>query len=179
MIELLESQFGTIKIYYNRTSRRISLKFNTDGSLKITAPVRTSKRLIARFLDQSAVEINAMIQKFRQQKQYLPGMAISKTCLLKLEYDATLNEPVVKIRPNFLVVCLPFGAKVQDEAVQSLIRPQIQKILRREAKEILLPRVHFLAEKTVLHSIKLNCVTMVRVGVVVGQRLRQSILILL
>lgn len=147
MVETFDSQFGPIKLYRGRSYRRISLKFSPSGDLKLTAPLAVPKFAIGKFLENDALEIERMIQQHRRQKQYLPGMAISKTCLLKLEYDAKLAKPEVKIRPNFLVLRLPFDMNVKDEAAQHLVRAQIPKILRREAKEILVPRLKYLAKQ--------------------------------
>ena len=147
MIEIIDSQFGQIKVYYSRSYRKISLKFNPDGDLKITAPLGLSRRWINLFLNDHQLEIEQFLQEHRRQKQYLPGAVISKTCLLKLEYDAKIATPEIKVRPNFLVVRLPFGIDIKQEDIQALIRQRIVRILRREAKDILIPRLRFLAKQ--------------------------------
>ena len=147
MTETLESEFGPIAIYRRRGCSRISFRMGTNGQPKITAPLGVSKLILKRFLSQSHQQIAQIIQEHRAKNCYLPGMVNGKTNLLKLEYSGDLTSPQVKIRPNFLVVRLPFEGQISDEAVQAVIRPQVQKILRQDARQLLIPRLEFLAKQ--------------------------------
>lgn len=147
MTEVLDSEFGTIVVYRRRGASRVSFRMGTNGQPKITAPLGTPKMVLQLFLKTSRQQIAQIINQHRAKNQYLPGMTIGKTHLLKLEYDYNLTEVVVTTRPNFLVVRLPFGRQPTDEAIQAMIRPQVQKILKKEARQLLLPRLQFLAKQ--------------------------------
>ena len=147
MSETLKSSFGTIVIKRRQRTRCLSLKLNTVGQLQLTAPPLMPKFLMRQFLEQSREQIIMMISDYQEKHLYQPGMVIGKTHLLKVEYDQALKTCEFKLRPNFLVARLPFGVKIEDEAVQSELRPLVQKILRKQAKLILLPRLMHLAKK--------------------------------
>ncbi len=122
-------------------------QIDTDGCPKLSAPLAVSKAFLMSFLQQSREEIAKIINEHQAKKLYLPGALIGKTHLLKLDFKAELTAPQLKIRPNFLVVSLPFGFKIEDQSVQAAIRPFVKKILQKDAKEILLPRLEFLARQ--------------------------------
>lgn len=147
MTEVLDSEFGPIIVHRRRGANRVSFRIATNGQPKITAPLGLPKMMLKMFLRQSRAQISQIITEYRAKKSYLPGMIIGKTHLLKVEYDPLLIKPEVKLRPNFLVVRLPSDSQPEDEAVQDIIRPQVKKILKKDAKQILLPRLEFLAKQ--------------------------------
>lgn len=147
MAEVLDSEFGLIAVYRRRGLNRVSFRIGTDGKPRITAPLGVSKSQLKVFLRSSQQQIAQIINQHRAKNQYLPGMVIGKTHLLKVEYDNSLKQPLAMIRPNFLVVRMPFDLQPADEAVQAVVRPQVQKILRKEARQLLLPRLRFLADQ--------------------------------
>lgn len=146
MTEVLDSEFGPIIIYRRRGASRVSFRIGTNGQPKLTAPLSTPKAILKLFLRTSRDQIAQIINQHRAKNQYLPGMTIGKTHLLKIEYDNKLNQPTAVIRPNFLVVRMSFDQQPTEEAIQSIIRPQVQKILKKEARQILIPRLRFLAD---------------------------------
>lgn len=147
MTETLDSEFGTIAVYRRRGATRISFRMGTNGQPKITAPFGVPKLALKIFLRTSHAQIAKIINDHRAKNHYLPGMVIGKTHLLKLEYDAGLAQCQIKVRPNFLVVRLPMDRQIEDESVQVQIRPYVKKLLKKQAKEILLPRLAFLARE--------------------------------
>lgn len=147
MTEVLETEFGPIVIHRRRGANQLSFRIGTNGQPRVTAPLGTSKTILKLFLRTSRDQIAQIINQYRAKNQYLPGATIGKTHLLKVEYDSRLLAPEVKLRPNFLVARLPFSQELTDETVQSIIRLQVQKILKKEARQILIPRLQFLAKQ--------------------------------
>lgn len=141
--QIVDDEFGPIKISRRKGGSRVSLRQDQFGQLKITAPSWLSQRQIIRFVNERRLAVRELIAKQTKQK-YIDGQAIGKNHLLKVEPSDKLS---VTIRPNFLVVNLPPKYRLDEPEVQTLISQSVAKILRQQSRHYLPERLAYLAQK--------------------------------
>lgn len=141
---LFDAEFGEIRLRQARSLTRLSIRLRPDGKLQLSAPFLVSRRELSRFIDNNRLPIRQILDDHRRRKAYLDGQPIGKNHLLKVEPAKQLE---VIARSNFLVVKLPTDRTIEDAVVQDLIRAQVVKILRLQARHYLPDRLAFFAKK--------------------------------
>ncbi len=141
---LEDSEFGLIKITRSYASRRLSIRLDASGNLKITTPYLVRDKQIMSFLEDNRSAIRKSLVNRPNKTVYKEGHVIGKNHLLKIEIGEPGN---VTVRPNYLVVRLPDASLITDDNIQSLIRQKISKVLRQQAKNYLPERLTYLAKK--------------------------------
>lgn len=141
---LFDQEFGEIKLRQARSFSRISIRLDSDGCLKISAPKWVSERQLKKFIDQNRDAIRQIATQHHQRHIFLSGQKIGKTHLLKVE---SANRLEIVIRTNFLVVRLEPGQDLAMPEIQAALRPYVLKILRWQAKHYLPERLAYFARK--------------------------------
>ena len=141
---LFDDEFGEIKLRQSRSLTRLSIRLRPDGKLQLSAPFLVGRHELNRFINSKRLPIRRMLNDPRRRQAYLAGQPIGKNHLLKVE-PADRLEAIT--RPNFLIVKLPPEHKIDDKIVQDLIRTQVVKILRLQARHYLPDRLAFFAKK--------------------------------
>lgn len=78
---------------------------------------------------------------------YSSGDAIGQSHKLAIVHSSTANDTSTKVRSRTLIVTLPPDANPLDDKIQLIIRDEVAKILRREAKAYLPKRLATLAKR--------------------------------
>ncbi len=137
---------GEIILTKSKTTRQITARVNLSGQLKITCPQFYPDRGLKRFIKTHQTDLAKLLDGYRQVNFYNHGDLIGKTCQIKLVPSGN-EQPQAYQRNNYLIVELKPPTTIDQPHVQSLIREQVKKILRKQAKDYLPQRLDFLAKK--------------------------------
>ncbi len=144
----LETDFGSIKLNHPSRTRKISIKVDLNGQLKINCPTNYSKRKLQQFIKNNQSQIQALIDHYYQNFSYQDGDKIGKTRLLKIIIDQDTNQPIFKLKQNFLTVFVNSDQQFHQPETQMELKKQIKKALKKDAKAYLTPRINFLAKQS-------------------------------
>lgn len=145
--ELTDPEFGVIAIRRSAMSHSIRVRVAPDGRLRASMPPLAPLFLLKRMLNSSRDEIRDMITQSSPSVTYRNGDMIGKSHTLVLRPSASLTTPKAHRSGTQLIIELPNDTSTDDPSLQRLIRDEVIKILRREAKAYLPRRLKFLAEK--------------------------------
>lgn len=143
MQTIVDKRLGEIVIGRSRRSRSITARVTPQGILKLTCPYFTPSALINFFIIQN-IEKLIKLKQIANSKIYTEGQIIGKTHKLKTTSSKVTS---IFVRNNFLIVELSPSDKLSDETIQSLIKKEVAKILRTQAKAYLPHRISYLAQK--------------------------------
>lgn len=143
MQTIVDKRLGEIVIGRSRRSRSITARVTPQGILKLTCPYFTPSALINFFIIQN-IEKLIKLKQIANSKIYTDGQIIGKTHKLKTTSSKLTS---IFVRNNFLIVELSPSDKLSDETIQSLIKKEVAKILRTQAKAYLPHRISYLAQK--------------------------------
>lgn len=143
MQTIVDKRLGEIVIGRSRRSRSITARVAPQGILKLTCPYFTPSALINFFIIQN-IEKLIKLKQIANSKIYTEGQIIGKTHKLKTTSSKVTS---IFVRNNFLIVELSPSDKLSDETIQSLIKKEVAKILRTQAKAYLPHRISYLAQK--------------------------------
>lgn len=143
MQTIVDKHLGEILISRSRRSRSMTARITPQGNLKLTCPYFTPKALINFFIAQNSEKLIELKQR-ANSKIYSEGEIIGKTHKLK---TIPAEKTSVFMRKNYLIVELSPTDKLSDSKVQNLVRKEVAKALRKQAKAYLPHRISFLANK--------------------------------
>ncbi len=146
-MKTIDSQFGPIKLHHPARTRKISIKVDLDGVLKMSAPVHYPKLALKSFIKLHQAQIKKLLDEYQAQFFYKEGDLIGKTRLLRMEIDSSIKNPKFRLKANSLTVVLNERQQFDHPEVQAELKKQVKKALKKDAKIILIPRVNFLAKK--------------------------------
>ena len=145
-----DSEFGTVKIRRLKNTRNIRMRFEPGGNLSVCAPRLTPVIFIKQTLNNS----RESLRKLRQSEKsttYHDGQSISKNHRIAVVKTNLQNKPSVKVIRQSIIVYLPSDYEIQDASVQRLIKSQVAKVLRVEAKAYLPTRLRKLSKLDDFH----------------------------
>ncbi len=145
MPSFTDPEFGEIVVTKRRGARSVRIKIGTDGRYAATAPYYTPVLYIKQVVNASREELRKLAHNTSVARPYVDGQQIAKFHRLAVVPTGMVKRPAVKVERNRLLVYLPPVAKLADKVVQQLIRDEVAKILRREAKAYLPKRLKQLA----------------------------------
>ncbi len=148
-----DKEFGEIDIYYIKTARHIKIGLHVTGKLRATAPLRTPKMLIRQLVNTSRPSIRRMLEDQTSNATYSNGDRIGKRHALLVTTGAATS---IKREKSTIHLTLASGKSASDRDVQQMIRPEVIKALRKEAKEYLPQRLALLSEKLGYSYIKVK-----------------------
>ena len=141
--ELQDSEFGAIQVHRVRGRSSIGLKVTPAGVLRITMPPLTPLIMAKRLLESSRPSIRKLLQT-NTKTEFYDGMQLGKSHTLQTRNGAAFT---IKRTDRVLLVTLPDGVKLESQHVQSAVRAEVIRILRREAKHYLPKRLQHLAKQ--------------------------------
>jgi predicted metal-dependent hydrolase len=151
MSEIVDDEFGTIAVRRLSGSRSIRFSITSSGRLKATAPRLTPLFVVRQVVTSSRPELRKLFANPRIRTTYRDGQQIGATHKLAVVATQMINMPEVQTTRGTLIVRLPPSAHLEAPEVQQLIRDEIIKILRREAKQYLPGRLAELASEGGFH----------------------------
>jgi len=140
---------GEILIKKRKGSRRMTIRVNSEGNIRVTIPVYASFIMAEKFLE----EKKSWIEKtLRRMKARIPQKLIyTSENLPRTNYHEFIITPVkgdvlsFKLSQGLCEIFIPEKVDMKSEHSQQWIRKAIAETLRKEAKVILVNRVHELA----------------------------------
>lgn len=138
-------EFGEIVVHKRRGTRSVRIKMGTDGRLVATTPLYAPIIFVKQVVNTSRVALRDIIKEASPSISYAHGQRIGKQHTLAVVTTGMVTAPAVKTQRNALIVYLPSTADITSTDVQQLIRDEVAKILRREAKAHLPHRLQQLA----------------------------------
>lgn len=136
---------GEIVVHKRRGARNIRIRIGTDGRFLVSAPLYTPLIFIKKTVADSRDELLAMREKTPAHQIYRDGDTISQHHILRTVPTSMVARATVKTERNTLLVYLPPGETIEHRSAQRLIRDEVIKILRREAKAYLPQRLRSFA----------------------------------
>lgn len=147
MTSFIDAEFDEIIVHKRMGTRHVRIRIGTDGKLVVTAPRYTPLIYIKQVVNSSREDLRKMVAHTGSDQQYLEGQQVGKSHVLRTVKTSMVREPSVKVERQTLVVYLPAESALTDKPVQRLVRDEVIKILRREAKAYLPRRLKFLANE--------------------------------
>lgn len=147
MATFVDPEFGEITVNKRAGTRSVRIRVDTDGRLVATAPRYTPLIFVKQVVNSSREELRKLLHSAGGDIVYTEGQAVGKSHTLRTVQTSMTATPKVKIERQTLVVYLPPGTILTDSLVQRLVRDEVIKILRREAKAYLPRRLAWLASE--------------------------------
>lgn len=141
--QLIDNEFGVIKIRRSRIARNIRLRVDQRGNLGISLPLRAPLFLAKQLLESSRADIRQNLQTISKSRTVLRhGDLIGKTHKLVIIKGDVQKSRIIG---TTLEIALPENAAIESPEVQRYIRTAALKALRTQAKAYLTRRLHQLA----------------------------------
>lgn len=146
MPTITDSEFGEIIIRRNAKASHIKIRVAPDGKLRASLPMYTPIFMVKRMLKTSRKELREMLSEANSQSVYAPFQQIGKSHTL-IDRPGSVTKPSVSRHGQQIIVTRPDDVNFGDESMQRLIREEVKKALRIEAKSYLPRRLSYLADK--------------------------------
>jgi predicted metal-dependent hydrolase len=137
-----DDEFGEIDVRRIKTARAIKVGVTPAGKLRATMPPRAPLYLLKRLVKDSRSEVRALLERHVPKNHYESGMQIGKSHSLLIMNGPSLN---IAVQKTVITLALPDDIELSHPEVQQLIRQQVIKSLRKEAKSYLPRRLKTLA----------------------------------
>ncbi len=151
MQTITDQEFGDIRVKRVAGARHVRIKLATNGRFSVTAPSYTPLYFIRKFIDNSRDELRKMAAPKGLVTEYRDGQAIGKSHTLAVVPTGMVSAPTFLRQRQRLIVKLPLDTPVESADVQRLIRDEVAKVLRVEAKAHLPHRLRYLADTHGFH----------------------------
>lgn len=151
MPEIVDQEFGRITVRKLARSRSIRFSVATSGRLTASAPRFTPLFVVRQVLETSRPELRKLLENPKVRTVYHDGQQIGTHHTLAVVPTTMVSKPTTQTTRNTLIVKMPPRYKLGAAPVQQLIRDEVTKILRREAKQYLPDRLAELAEAGGFH----------------------------
>lgn len=146
MSDITDPEFGIVRIRRLKRASHVRVRIGTDGRYVITAPPLTPLIFIKRFINQSRDEIRALQDTpYHHIEHYADGQLVGKSHRIGVVNTGMVSAPTISRKKQVIIVQLPEHASIDDDDVQRLVRDEVIKALRVEAKAYLPKRLKSLA----------------------------------
>lgn len=142
---------GEILIKKRKGSRRMTIRVNNKGNIRVTIPIFASFIMAEKFLEEKKEWIKNTLKKMEDRRP--EKLIYTSENLPVTKYHEFIITPVKKDELSFRIsqglceIFIPENLDVNAEDSQQWIRKAIAETLRKEAKVILVNRVWELASK--------------------------------
>lgn len=141
---LNDEEFGDIQIRRIKTASAIKIGVGSSGQLRATMPPRAPLYLLKRLITSSRQPIRDLLARSLPDTVYESGMQVGKTHSLLITSGSTLS---ITRQGTTLAATVPEAMSTTSPDVQMMIRQEVIKALRKEAKSYLPRRLKMLAER--------------------------------
>lgn len=142
MNKIFDKEFGQIDIRRNLRSRTIKVSVTPAGNLRASLPTYAPVFLLQRFIKTSRLQLRTMLAKQKPPYLFSDGMTIGKSHRLVV---IASNATHAKRSGQTILLHLQQGHSLSDPVVEKIIRVEIVRALRVEAKAYLPKRLKYLA----------------------------------
>lgn len=146
MATITDEEFGTITLRRSAKASYVRIRVAPNGRLRASLPLYAPVFLVKRLIASSRSELREILREHQYKVVYAAGQPIGKSHLLTVREQAGRTSSCVR-HGRQLIVTLGNAAALHDPPVQHLIRDEVIKALRLEAKSYLPKRLAFLANK--------------------------------
>lgn len=155
MATITDDEFGTITLRRSARASHVRIRVAPDGHLRASLPMYAPAFLVKRLVKSSREQLRAMLEEHHQTAMFEQGMQIGKSHVLIIRPG---NRPSTKVTRHgqHIIVTLETGGDIANPVIQRLIRDEVIKAFRLEAKSYLPKRLAFLAEKLGYHYEKVR-----------------------
>lgn len=143
---LHDDEFGKVVVRRTRLSSQVRLRVAPDGSLRASLPPYAPLFLIKRLLSSNRDEIRKILKEANPNRQFSDGMQIGKSHKLLVSRSRAQEVSVKKSGLN-IEVRLTEDSELNNPKVERLIRDEMVKALRLEAKSYLPKRLEQIADR--------------------------------
>lgn len=144
MPDIQDSEFGTISVRKSAKSSAVRIRVAPNGTLRATLPLYTPTLFVKRLINSSRDELRALLKETQPDTLYQDGMQIGKSHTLLIRRGTHRS---VKRSGLQITMTLAVDDTVDQTDITNLIREQVIRALRIEAKSYLPKRLKFLADK--------------------------------
>lgn len=146
MAEITDDEFGTIVLRRSARASHVRIRVAPDGRLRASLPMYAPAFLVKRLVKASREQLRTMLEEHQSATIFENGMQIGKshTLIVRASPQSILT---VRRHAQQIIVSLPEEEDLHTPPVQRVIRDEVIKALRIEAKSYLPKRLAFLAEK--------------------------------
>ncbi len=142
--EIALDGIGIVKIYKRKGARSIRLSVVGDGSVRVTQPRWLPYRAGLEF----ATSRKSWIAKNIVPKNILVNRQnIGKSYQLFIVSDDIVNSPRVRVSQKQIIVKAPRNMSPDTELVQKAAVRGVEKALKAETEELLIPRLRMLSKE--------------------------------
>lgn len=141
-----DPEFGKITVSFRAGQRSIRLSMATDGRLQASAPRYTPVIAIKAMVNASRPKIQKLFMHHLTPAVYVSGQQIGKSHRLTVVPVADTQQPSIRVQGQNIMLRLPQGTTLDSADIQRLIRDNVIKVLRTEAKAYLPRRLRYLAD---------------------------------
>ena len=138
---------GTVHLTKRKHSRRISVRYDPEGKIKVSLPTRVSYKTAMQYLLSHQQRIQSKIASL-QQDQFRHDLSDYQTRWHEMNvhrvYEANLSY---RISQGQIHLNVPHSMDINEQMVQMAMRQAVEEALRKEAKYYLPRRLNQLAGK--------------------------------
>ena len=142
MQKIFDKEFGEIDIRRNLRSRTIKISVTPAGNLRASIPTYAPVFLLQRFIKSSRQQLRLILSKQKPSYSFSDGITIGKIHRLRV---INSNTTYVKRSGQSILLHLQPEQSLSDTAVEKIVRDEIVRALRVEAKAYLPNRLRYLA----------------------------------
>ncbi len=155
--KILVRDVGEVTFRRSRRARRVSIRISSDGKVQVTVPYRGSWEKAIRFLEEKKGWVLRTLQRISahqpKAREYRPGRN-----RFTRHHDLVLRPArhhpsaiLLKVGEGEATLDYPHQMHPTDPRLREAIREAYIHILRKEAREVLLPRLAELAARHGYH----------------------------
>ncbi|HEX6258928.1 MAG TPA: SprT family zinc-dependent metalloprotease [Candidatus Saccharimonadales bacterium] len=144
MPSFIDTEFGEVTVRRSARARQVRLRIAPNGKLRASLPLFATVNLVKRFISSSRSDIRKLLESQASHTNYTQDMAIGKS-----HYLHVTNGPTTRISTESQIIraVVKPDDSVASSRVQSLIKNEVIKAVRREAKAYLPRRLAYLAQQ--------------------------------
>jgi predicted metal-dependent hydrolase len=139
-----DEEFGKITIRRSARATQVKIRVAPDGLLRASLPLYAPLFLVKRLIKSSREELRAMMNDATPQIGFSDGMHIGKSHSLIVRRSIAGGAKIERHKQQ-IIVTLPETRELDDPDINRLVRDEVIKALRLEAKSYLPKRLSYLA----------------------------------
>ncbi len=136
-----DTEFGIVTVRRSAMARMIKVSVAPSGGLRVTLPSYVPLLMAKRTISKSRPELRKLLES-QPRITLTDGMTVGKSHSL---HTRESKDSTVKTHDRQIIVGLAPGDTLDTPGVDTLVRAEIRKVLRKEAKHYLPRRLEYLA----------------------------------
>jgi predicted metal-dependent hydrolase len=142
---ITDEEFGTITLARSARASYIRIRVTPDGRLRASLPLYAPLFLVKRLIKSSRGQLRTMLAEQHGTIVFEHGMQIGKSHTL-IARQADLRATTAERHGQQIIVSLSSGKTMAEPDVQRIVRDEVIKAIRIEAKSYLPKRLAYIAE---------------------------------